>query len=451
MSLIKEEESDIKNLYRRIKKRDFSGNIGLAIKNSTYQFSTNIVSKLGALIFTIILARIVLPETFGLYNLALSTIMFFYVFSDLGVNEALIYFSSKTLNKNKAKTKAYIDHLFKIKLFLAIFSAIALIAFAKFISESYYRQPIFLALIAGSLYIIFTSLQSFYMALSQSNNNFRYPLIKEVFLQVSRIVLISLVILYVKRFNLTSSSNVSIIFILLLIISIFSLFIMYFLLIKNLKLKEVKASELNKKDIKELRRFIFEIALITSSIMLLGNIDKIILGPFVPPEFVGYYSAAFSLVSASAFLIAFSDVFFPIFLRMRGKKLERAFKKTVIATLLMSFVLFLFLLIFADPLIKIIFGGNYISSINMLRALAFLALFFPLIELYTSYIISKGNLDKIKRVVFFILVVSVILPFLLVKILSNYGPNVTVFGVIIGVVISKATHLGSLVWASRKI
>src|SRR3989344_7019812 len=99
MGLIKEEESDFKSFFNRIRERDFSGNMGLAIKNSTYQFSSNIVAKVGALIFTIILARIILPETFGLYNLVLSTIMFFYVFSDLGTNEALIYFSSKNLGE----------------------------------------------------------------------------------------------------------------------------------------------------------------------------------------------------------------------------------------------------------------------------------------------------------------------------------------------------------------
>ena len=451
MGLIKEEESNIKSFFKRIKERDFSGNTGLAIKNSAYQFSTNIVAKVGALIFTIVLARIILPETFGLYNLVLSTVMFFYVFSDLGTNEALIYFSSKNLGKKNSKAKAYIDHLFKIKFFLVLVSAIALIAFSKFISDNYYHQPIFLALVAGSLYIIFTGLQGFYLAISQSNNNFKNPLIKELFFQISKIVLIPATILYVKNMNLPNSTIIFVIFVILSIISMLSMSLMHFLSIKNLNMGKVNSVKLNKEDRREIRNFVFNIVLISSPVLLLGNIDKIIIGPFVSPEFVGFYSAAFSLVNASAFLLIFSDVFFPIFLRMRGKKLERAFEKTVIATLLMSSALFLFLLIFADPLIKIIFGGNYFSSINMLRALAFLALFFPLIELYTGYIISKGNLDKIKRIVFFILVVSVILPLFLVKILSNYGPTATVFGVIIGVVISKAIHLGSLVWASRKI
>jgi len=39
------EEKDIKDIWRRIRKRDFSGNIGLVVKNSIYQFSTTLVAK----------------------------------------------------------------------------------------------------------------------------------------------------------------------------------------------------------------------------------------------------------------------------------------------------------------------------------------------------------------------------------------------------------------------
>ncbi len=451
MNFLDKGESDIKTIFRRVVNRDFSGNTGLAIKNSTYQFSTNLIGKVGALIFTIILARVVLPETFGLYSLAISTVMFFYVFSDLGVNQTLIFFSAKTLNKNKGKAKAYIDYLFKVKLILALASATALIILAKTISENYYKQPIFFVLIAGALYMIFTSFQSFYMALSQSNNNFRNPLIKEIFLQSSRIIIIPLVIIYLKKFNPTSSLSVLSIFISLLVISILSLSVLYYLSIKNLKLNGIKPSKLTNKDTKEIKSYIFKIAMITSSILLLGNIDKIILGPFVPPEFIGYYSAAFSLVNASAFLIVFSDVFFPIFLRVKGSKLKRAFEKSIRITFFISFALFAFIIIFASPLVEIIFGKEYSSAINMLRALSLLAIFFPLIELYTSYIISQGSLEKIKRIVLFILVISVLLPLLFVRTMLSYGYTAAVFGVIFGVILSKAIHLICLVWISRKI
>ena len=446
-----EEESEIRTVFTRITKRDFSGNTGLVIKNSAYQFSSNIVNKFGSLIFVIIIARIVLPETFGLYNLVFSTTMFFYVFSDLGVNQAIIYFSSKTLHKDKAKAKAYINHLFKIKFFLALISSIVLIALAKIISDSYYNKPIFMALIAGSLYLFFTSVQSFYLSLSQSNNNFRNPLIKDVFFQISRIVLIPAILLYINTLKLDSSSIVLIIFFILGVISLFSMLLIFFLSTKDIKLKDIKTERLNSLEKRKITKFIIKIALITSSVMLLGNIDKIIIGPFVPSEFIGYYSAAFSMVNASAFLIVFSDVFFPLFLRMKGNRLKRAFEKSVKITFMLSFLLFVFLILFATPLIKFIFGESYLQSINMLRMLALLAIFFPLIEIYTSYIISKGKLEKITKLILFIVILSVALPLLFVRLFLDQGYNAAVFGLILGLLASKAVHLGSLMWISRKI
>ena len=266
MNFFKEGESDIKNVFTRIIYRDFSSNTGLAIKNSTYQFSTNLVGKLGSLIFIVILARIILPETFGLYNLVLSTIMFFYVFSDFGTGQALVYFSSKALKTGKAK--AYTNYLLKIKLFLVLVSATALIILAKLISDSYYQKPIFLALIAGSIYLIFTSIQSFYIALAQSNNDFKSPLLKEISLQLSRIIIIPFVILYFKKTEISSSSNVFIIFVMLLIISIFCLFLIYYFSTKNLKLENVSQSKLNSKDKSEVKSFMFKVSLITSSILV---------------------------------------------------------------------------------------------------------------------------------------------------------------------------------------
>ena len=53
---------------------------------------------------TILLARILMPELFGLYNLALSTIFLFSAISNLGIGETVITFVSKELGKNKKKS-----------------------------------------------------------------------------------------------------------------------------------------------------------------------------------------------------------------------------------------------------------------------------------------------------------------------------------------------------------
>ena len=59
---------------------------------------------MGALLFTIILARILMPEFFGLYSLALSTLIMFVSFTDLGLESGMVFFLSKALaKKNEIK------------------------------------------------------------------------------------------------------------------------------------------------------------------------------------------------------------------------------------------------------------------------------------------------------------------------------------------------------------
>src|SRR3989344_423213 len=121
MDALREEESDIRAFFNRVRKKDFSGNVGIALKNSIYQFSATFVGKVGALILTIILARLLMPEVFGLYSLALSTILIFVAFSDLGIADTLVRFVSKELGKKKiAKAKVYSQYLIKIKVFIML-------------------------------------------------------------------------------------------------------------------------------------------------------------------------------------------------------------------------------------------------------------------------------------------------------------------------------------------
>ena len=51
-------KKNFQDIFRRVIKKDYSGNTGITIKNGIAQFSTNLFAKIGSLFFTIILARI---------------------------------------------------------------------------------------------------------------------------------------------------------------------------------------------------------------------------------------------------------------------------------------------------------------------------------------------------------------------------------------------------------
>ncbi|MCX8194473.1 MAG: flippase, partial [Candidatus Pacearchaeota archaeon] len=52
-----------------------------ALKNSFYQFFLSVISRFGGLVFTIIVARLLFPDLFGLYNLALTIVLLLATFT----------------------------------------------------------------------------------------------------------------------------------------------------------------------------------------------------------------------------------------------------------------------------------------------------------------------------------------------------------------------------------
>ncbi len=440
-------KNEFSDIFNRIRKRNFKGNTGLAIKNSIYDFFTNVVEKIGALIFIVILARILMPELFGLYSIALSTILIFVSFSDLGIGQTLIRFVSKESNKNKAKS--YIIYLVKLKFILLSIIMIILVVSARFISNNYYQKPIFLALLAGVLYILLIGAISFIQSFFQSQNNFRVLLYKQIFFQILRIIIVPVLVMYSLYHFASNNINIFVV--------IFSLCIVWFLALlfllifaKKTSLLKIRAGKLQKKEKKKINKFILSLSLLSLSGLFFGYIDIIMLGRFVLSEFIGYYNAAFTLISSFAPLIIFSSVLLPIFSKMKGKKLEESFYKSLQITFILSVSMFILVFVFAPTLINIIYGRMYSYSIVLLRLLSFLILSLPSIFLYTSYFIAKGKTKIVVKLLIVSILINITLNYLFINILIHHSQLLTVIGVCVATLISKFVYLSGLVLSRKK-
>jgi len=439
---IKEEEKNINEIYKRVWKRDFSGNTGQAIKNSAYSFSTTLVQKIGAIIFTIIIARLLMPELFGLYTLALTTIGIFAVISDLGISSTLIRFLSKELVKKKPNTRGYYTHLLKIKFLLTLFASLILILSSYWVANIYYNKPIFYALLAGGLYLFIASFLSFFESIYQSFNNFKKSLIRESIFQILRLIIIPLIIVFSLKF----SENVLLLNI-ILGLSFCYLIALIFLFIKR---PILLGKELNKTQKRQVNRFILPLTAIALSGVFFVSIDKIMLGHFVSAEFIGYYAAAFSLIGAVMGFLSFSGALFPIFSRLRGKKLEKGLKKSIKIVLPASFIIILITLIFSPLIIKIIYGAQYSLSINLLRALSILIISEPIAAIYSNYYVSIGKTGKMVKLLISTALLNIILNYILIIALLPRGNLAAVFGAVIATIISRYLFLFGLIVFRKK-
>jgi len=440
MDFLESEGSDIRGIFQRIKTRNFRGTEGQVIKNSGFQLSTNLIAKVGSLLFTIIIARLLMPELFGLYSLALGTIVLFAGFSDFGVSTAMVTFISKSLGKEKfGKAKAYLKKLLKYKVLVVLIVSIVLLSLAYFISHTYYHKPLFYALLVGGIYLPISSFIGFFDGIFRATNKFKYILIKEIVFQVLRFSLVPLSVFFLLKANLGNELFLASMMLLLTICLGVSLLVFIFFVRKKVSFIKVKKVSLSKKEKKNLARFIWPITLTILSGAFFGYIDTIMLGRFVSGEFIGYYAAAFSLVASIASIISFSSgAVFPIFARLKGKKLETGFRKTRLITLAISLLAAIATFFLAKFIILVAYGKDYLTALPVLKIFALFVLIGPIIGLYDIYFTSQEK----TKVIAFLLVITTFLNIGLNWWFITYGLRFGMYEAILGAAIATLISRG---------
>ncbi len=451
-NLIKQEKEDVFGILSMIKHRKFKGYTGLAVKNTIYDLMKTVTAKLGSLVLMIFLARVLLPELFGYYSLAIATILFFVSFTDLGIKPTLIKFVSRCLRRNKnGIAKSYVIYLAKIKFYLVVVVLLVLSILSKFIAEVYYQKPLFLALLAGSIYILSIGFIDFLDSIFQSVNNFKHSFYKELFFQISRIILIPTVIIVAFKYPFSTEVNIFLIISTLSLCYLLTLGFFFFLLRRNISFLKVKPARISKKEKRKINRFMLPLTVTALSGVFFGYLDMLMLGRFVLAEYIGYYHAAFSLMGTFVPLISFSVVLYPLFSRISGKRLERALKKSVNITLLLGIISMFFIFILAPQIIQIIFGKEYISAAPLLRIFSLFLISAPLISMYSSYTIAKGRPGVVAKLLIISTLLNLVLNFILITGLLKYSQNAAIIGAGIATLISRYVHLAGLILARKFI
>lgn len=450
-NILKEGIGKTKEIFKRIKKKDFSGNVGIAVKNSSWQIASTLIAKIGSLLFTIILARLMLPEIYGLYGLALSTILFIGVFSDLGISSALKTFISKKIDKKPGKAKGYFYFLTKYKILLTLLSSLIILFLAKWFSNSYYNKPIYYALLAGAIYLPMTIFSRHLSPIFISKNNFKPQFIREIIIQVSRLIIIPLAIIYFL--SKIDSVESYLLWVLILLSLCYMFGGIYLLIIAKLKhpFKKTKIQKLDSTEKKELLKFIIPLSITGLSGIFFSYIDKIMLGYYVESQFVGFYQASFNLIASATAILAFSSfAVFPLFARLKGTKLERGLRKTRKATFLISIPAIIFTFIAAPLIIKIIYGPEYLTSVIYLKVLALLLISFPLIKLYNTYYISQKRTTIFSILLIISTIINIVLNYILINIGIQYSMSYAVIGACVATIIARGSYLGMLIVFSKK-
>jgi len=98
------------------------------------------------------------------------------------------------------------------------------------------------------------------------------------------------------------------------------------------------------------------------------------IGMFLPAEDVGYYRAAYNIVSAISGLISIPAVMFPVFVQIEEENLGKAFNKAFKYTIILCFPAIISTVIFGKMFIIFVYGFEYLPALEVLYILSALIL-----------------------------------------------------------------------------
>ncbi len=430
------------NLDKSVSKQNLSK---IALKNSSYNFLSLIFLKFGGLIFTIIIARILLPELFGIYALALSLITLAVTFTNLGIDQTFTRYFSEALGKtNKKQARSFYKYFLKVKYYLIVLVTLGIFSISKWLSYSFYDKPLlFHALLFGCLLLVADSIRNFIATLFVGKKDIKPIPFLELVHQISRILFSVLAILILQ-----DSLKVPGLFLALSLAGLVHLFLMRLLMQK--KDKSIFKGKKVKIDKSRIWSYLGFMSIATISLAFFTSIDTLMLGKFVDAEYLGFYRAALSLVLTFSSFFSLSGILLPIFTQIHDKRFERGFQKTIRALLIFAIPAGVGTIFIAKYLIYTIYGGEYLPATLPLYFLTALILTGPLITLYNTIFQSKEKPRLVAYATIISLVINVILNFALITFFLRFGQEYAILGAAIATLTSRLFLLGILALTARQ-
>lgn len=416
----------------------------ITVKSSMYSFAGLLILKLGGLIFTAAVARLLFPELFGIYSLVLSIIIIVMVFTDLGTNNTFLRYFSEALGKeDKEEARSYLRYLLKIKFVFILFAILILLLTSKFLANFFEKPEIFLPLILSSFFILIEPLRNFFITIFVSIKDLKPVPVIDIIFQSSKIIFSIILIIVLPTFL-----KISGIFVAFSLSALVSLILVFLILIKKDKsLFFGKTKKINKSRILKYLRFV---SIASVSLVFFGSIDILMLGKFVSAGFLGYYRASLSLVLTISVLIPFSGILLPIFTQINKERLSRGLEKTFRYIMILSIPIVVGLIFLAKYVIFTIYGNEYLLSVNSLYVLSILIITFPLINLYSTLFQAKEKVKILALFTFIALITNIFLNYFLITFMIDFGEIYAVMGVSIATILSRILLLSGLIFITKK-
>lgn len=394
---------------------------------------------------SILIARFLGTEGFGLYNLGLSINVLMNVFTNFGLTQGIVKYSIKNQTEhNIQKVKGVIFSSLLFSLLLCFATLAVQIFYADEVSQLFFQNDsLSSVLIIFALSVPFNTLYALPASFAQSFKKIKYlSLVLNIIRPVSFLLLILVVIALNYDLNFVLYANL----LSTIITAAFS-----FYLIKNyfpeFFIPKIKAIF----ELKPLISFSYKTMFTGFLSILMIKIDRLMIGYFTSSSDVGIYSAAANLaINVTFFLTPFAMIFSPISVELFHKnnfaELNKAFKNVTRWLLIFTMPIFFIFSGYAPELLML-FGKDYSIGAVVLILISFAELINVSTGPVGILLKMSGHQGKDMAISVLVLVINSLLNFIMIPIYGMIGAAIATG---IAIIVTHSLRL-YLVWKLLKI
>jgi O-antigen/teichoic acid export membrane protein len=351
------------------------------------EFASRFLAVIFGAILTVILARLLGPDSYGLFSLALSVLAIAQIFSRLGIAQS----AARYVTEYKETDDGQVPHVLKLS-FLYILASIGVVSLVLAVGHQYFaillNEPDLTPLLLwGSLLVVFATLKRFVRVILQGFESIQTGAVIHSLDRVLRFAtVIALVTLGYGALGALFGYILA-----LMISSCVGLLYVYANFYHGTEKSPIESGIA-----KRILEYALPLTATNTGNAIDRRFDSILVGLFVGPVGVAYYAVSKQIVNFVRMPVdALGFTLAPTYKSQQVKGNTRAaarmYEEALSHGLLVYIPAVAGIVLIAEPLVQLIFGSEYFGAVPVLRIMAVYALLLVISSL------TSGGLDYLGR------------------------------------------------------
>jgi len=380
------------------------------LRNTLFLSAAKVANPLLSMVLVLILSRDLGARGLGMYTTVLTLFTFFNILSVLGLNELIV----REVAGNRSRVGKVVSNAFFLGIISSVFFSAAMVLTAKFLK--YPSEVVNSVRVMGAA-LVFYTVSSYSQAFLQSFEKMEY----------CSFLLIAETVWKVFWGTIILKAGYSVFWVIVAVASAHLVSMIMGLVFVNRHISRLKF-KIDFKFIRSLLRQVPTFFTLYIVVMIYWNMDVLMLSKMRGMLEVGYYSAAYRILSigkslTNCYIIAIFPVISHLYVNARNKfssSCIRSMKYLFVFTLPVAIVT----TILANPFLSLLYGKAFLESTRALQVLIWTLVLFPIANIMGNALIASHH-QKVDLLVNTIgAVVNILLNFLLIPRFGYLGAGI---------------------------